>query len=513
MRRRPEAEAAAPPMLRRLIQVLRRPLLVPLAFLIALVATASATARPDPPLAHQGRWFVDQSGRVVILHGLNMVYKVGSYRPADSGFGADDAKWLRRHGFNTVRLGIIYKGLEPNPPSASGKPAYRKGYLRSIAGTEAQLAKQGVYTLLDFHQDLYNERYQGEGWPDWQLADDGLPSEPQAGFPGNYLVNQGLNRAFDSFWQNRVVDGRGLQDAYAAAWRRVASKFRGDPYVVGYDLLNEPWPGTAFNSDACLSTTGCTSFDSTTLEPFYDKVIAAIRGVDPGTLVFYEPLVTFDFGADTRLPDTGDPDAGISYHVYCLPGSLGGPGSGPACEPLENMALTNADHHADATGDVPFLTEFGATDDLETIGRIVRLADDHMVVVAGVALLRLRRPHDLGAGGRNRWSWTRASPRAATTSSARSSRSSSVPIRRRLPARRAPTDSTRSRAHSGSSTRPGPRPRAGPARAWLAQPRPRSSWRRSSIRTATARTRPAPTSSRPPGPGCCGWSAAREPRR
>ena len=28
---------------------------------------------------------------------------------------------------------------------------------------------------------------------------------------------------------------------------------------------------------------------------------------------------------------------------------------------------------------MPFLTEFGATDDLETIERIVRLADDHMV--------------------------------------------------------------------------------------------------------------------------------------
>jgi endoglycosylceramidase len=43
------------------------------------------------------------------------------------------------------------------------------------------------------------------------------------------------------------------------------------------------------------------------------------------------------------------------------------------------MALTNADRHSAATGDVPFLTEFGATDDLETIGRVVRLADTHMV--------------------------------------------------------------------------------------------------------------------------------------
>jgi hypothetical protein len=32
-----------------------------------------------------------------------------------------------------------------------------------------------------------------------------------------------------------------------------------------------------------------------------------------------------------------------------------------------------------ATGDVPFLTEYGATDDLDTIERLVRLSDAHMV--------------------------------------------------------------------------------------------------------------------------------------
>jgi endoglycosylceramidase len=356
---------------------MRRTLATAFVLLATLVATAAA--KPEPPLSHDGRWFVDQSGRVVILHGLNMVYKVGSYRPADSGFSADDARWLRRNGFNTIRLGIIYKGLEPNPPSASGAPAYSDAYLRSIAKTEAVLAKQRIFTLLDFHQDLYNERFQGEGWPDWQILDDGQPAEPQVGFPGNYIVNQGLNRAFDNFWADAQAAGRGLQEAYAAAWERVATDFRDQPYVMGYDLLNEPWPGSAFSSDACLNTTGCQTFDSTTLAPFYSKVFDAIRSVDPSTLIFYEPLVTFDFGADTQLPDTGDADSGISYHVYCLPGSLGGPGSGPSCEPLEDMALTNADNHSAATGDVPFLTEFGATDDLEAIGRIVRLADTHMV--------------------------------------------------------------------------------------------------------------------------------------
>ncbi len=355
-----------------------RKLLAPLILLALLAPAGGAAAKPLPPLAHQGHWFTDAEGRVVILHGLNMVYKVGSYRPADAGFGPNDARWLRRHGFNTIRLGIIYKGLEPAPPSDSGGPGYRRAYVRSIAKTESQLAKQHIFTLLDFHQDLYNERFQGEGWPDWQVIDDGAPSEPQQGFPANYLVNAGLQRAFDNFWANTEVEGRGLQDAYADAWKRVAVKFRERPYVMGYDLLNEPWPGSAFYSDDCANPTGCATFDQTILGPFNERMIAAIRLVDPYSLIFYEPLVTFDFSADSKLADTGDPAAGFSFHNYCLPGAFGGPGSGPSCEPLEDTVFANADKQSEETGDVPFLTEFGATDDLETIERIVRLSDDHM---------------------------------------------------------------------------------------------------------------------------------------
>ena len=193
----------------------------------------------------------------MILHGLNMVYKVGSYRPEDTGFGRDDARFLRKHGFNTIRLGLILKGIEPQPPGPDGEPLYRRGYLRSIARSERVLARARIFTMLDFHQDLYNERFQGEGWPDWQTIDDGVPSEPQQGFPANYIVNAGLQRAFDNFWANTEVEGRGLQDAYAAAWREVAEIFADRRFVLGYDLLNEPWPGSAFGPQGCANPAGC----------------------------------------------------------------------------------------------------------------------------------------------------------------------------------------------------------------------------------------------------------------
>ncbi len=348
------------------------------AFAIALLVPASAAAAK--PLQHDGRWVTDSRGRVVMLHGWNMVYKVGSYRPADSGFGRDDARFLRRHGFNTVRLGVIYKGLEPNPPGADGKPRYREGYVRSIKRTQKMLARHGIYTLVDFHQDLYNERFQGEGWPDWQTIDDGVPSELQQGFPANYLVNLGLERAFDNFWANTPVEGIGLQDRYAAAWRYVARQFRGSRRLVGYNLLNEPWPGTPYPT--CASNVGCPLFDTQMLEPFSERVIASIRKADHRAMVWYAPLLLFDFGADTSHGDTGDDRAGFAFNMYCLaevlPDQAGAIGDG-ACDTGYGLTLDNAEAQSDETGDALLMTEYAATNDLGTVERVIELAGEKMI--------------------------------------------------------------------------------------------------------------------------------------
>src|SRR5512133_3017284 len=130
----------------------------------------SALAAPQPPFGHAGRFMTDSTGRVFTSHGVNLVYKVAPYEPSVSGFGDDDAAFLQREGFNSVRLGVIYKAVEPAPGS------YDAGYLSKIASIASILEKHGIAPLLDFHQDLYNERFQGEGWPDWAVLDDGLPA-------------------------------------------------------------------------------------------------------------------------------------------------------------------------------------------------------------------------------------------------------------------------------------------------------------------------------------------------
>lgn len=342
------------------------------------MTTGSAQGAPRGPLGHEGRWITDRTGRVVILHGWNMVYKVGSYEPRDAGFGPNDIRFLRRNGFNTIRLGIIQNGVEPELPSG-GKVDYRNDYLRSIARTQHRLAKSGIFTLLDVHQDLYNERFEGEGFPDWAVVGDAatLPAEPAQGFPANYLGMPALNRAFDHFWTNDSdAAGRPLQDSFAAMWRHIAHRFANRPKVFGFNILNEPWPGSQYPS--CVSSEGCPAFDVQFLQPFTERVLKAIREVDRKTLVWYAPLLVFDFGADTAHGDTGDPNAGFAFNMYCLAEVV--PSSPTAaCDTGYDLTLDNAETQSAETGDALLMTEFGATDDLEKIERITDLADDRMI--------------------------------------------------------------------------------------------------------------------------------------
>jgi endoglycosylceramidase len=333
---------------------------------LATFAPGVAQAAPTLPLGHHGRWITDAQDRVVNLHGINMVYKRPPYAPDAIGFGDDDAAFLAAQGFNAVRLGVIYKAVEPNPPKG-GKPSYDDAYLRKIAGTQKTLGRQGVFSLVDFHQDLFNEKFQGEGWPDWQVQDDGMANPPN-GFPNNYLTNPALNAAFDHFWADDTVGGVKLTDEYAAAWKHTARVFRSQPDVLGYDILNEPWPGNVWPS--CVG--GCPAFDTGPLATMTRKATSAIRAVDRRHIVWQEPNVIFDFGAPTSLPAIGS-NAGFSFHSYCLTAGA------PDCPAMEALPFQNADAQAAKTGRALLLSEFGATDDLDTLNRLTDLADEHMV--------------------------------------------------------------------------------------------------------------------------------------
>ena len=331
-------------------------------------ADNSSVQSASLPLGHAGRWLTDTQGRVVVLHGLNMVYKRPPYAPDAVGFGDDDAAFLAAEGYNTVRLGVIYKAVEPQPG------VYDDAYLDRIAGTVATLARHGIVSLLDFHQDLYNERFYGEGFPDWAVQDDGLPVTPDLGFDPNYLTLLPLERAYDHFWNNDPGPlGIGLQDRYAAAWRHVAARFKDNAAVMGYDLFNEPFPGTLW--EPCAVPLGCPIFDAQ-LTSFFKRVIASIRTVDTHNLVWYDTHYFFNSGVDTLIGPVNDADAGLSFHDYCLTAQETG---NALCDTLDDLVFSNAEKHVAATGDTLLLTEFGALDDAGNLGAMVDRADRNMV--------------------------------------------------------------------------------------------------------------------------------------
>jgi endoglycosylceramidase len=342
---------------------------VALACLLSVViGGTTASAAPTLPLAHSGRWITDARGRAVIVHGINMVYKLPPYYPAKIGFGDDDAAFLARIGFNAVRVGVIWKAVEPSPGQ------YDDGYLRHIASTVRTLARHGVLSLLDFHQDMYNERFQGEGAPDWAVQDGGLPN-PKFGFPGNELFNPAVQHAFDQFWANAAGPGGvGLADRFAAAWRHVATRFKGTRSLLGYELLNEPWPGTLWHP--CALPSGCTGFDAT-LSAFYARVFPQVRAADRRGLVWYEPNVLFNDGAATHLATVGDTRAGFAFHDYCL--TTPASGTSAACTASDNQVFANAVARAASTRDALMETEFGSTTNVGYLDEMVARADRFMV--------------------------------------------------------------------------------------------------------------------------------------
>ena len=189
-------------------------------------------------------------------------------------------------------------------------------------------------------------------------------------------------------------------------------------------------------------------------------MLAAIRSVDPDTLVWYEPHVLFNNGADTNLPDFGDPNIGMSFHDYCLASNEGGGGYSDACKASDGLVMDNALKRSAATGDALLLTEFGATDDRDSLLgplRPRRQPDDEL---AGVALLRLRRPdHDR----LRRHAGDRARPRQASRrrepEDLDARRASRGRIRRRSPARRRTGRSTlEQEVHARVLDRAGRRP-------------------------------------------------------
>lgn len=315
-------------------------------------------------LTTSGDWLTNSSGQVVLLHGLNEVYKVAPGEPSASGFSNNDAAFLAQNGFNAVRLGVIWSYLEPEPG------VFDTAYLNSIEQTVQTLGNHGIYSIIDFHQDAYATPFGGEGAPSWAVQTGGA-ANPSLSFPLNEFFNPAANQAWESFWTNSAApNGIGLENNYAQMLEYVAHAFNGNPNVAGFELMNEPSPG----SQMLQTLLGSPFFDSQQLTPFYDQGADAIRAVDPSTPIFFEPNVLSNAGLPTDLGTVHASNTVLSFHDYCEfdLGPLG-------CVPSVNAIVGNAEAYAQAHGIPAFMTEFGATSNQAQILAPMQGADQHLI--------------------------------------------------------------------------------------------------------------------------------------
>jgi len=195
----------------------------------------------------EGLRFVDEHGRTRFFSGMNVQEKQGGRERL--GYDLDDAffeKYTAR-GFNLIRLAVVWENLEPRPGQ------YNESYLRSVDEVFDRAARHGVYIFLDMHQDLYGDMGMGDGAdgaPKWaQLTGGAKPRKPRFVWSENYLLSRAVRRAFDNFWSNAPICGKGLQDHFAALWAMLARRYGEHPALFGFDFLNEPFSG----SDALLT--------------------------------------------------------------------------------------------------------------------------------------------------------------------------------------------------------------------------------------------------------------------
>jgi len=183
-------------------------------------------------------WITDEAGRVLILHGANID---GSAKSTPDHMPQQDLATVRRMvtdwGWNHARFLIFWDGLEPE----SG--VIDEAYLDRIEARMDEFADLGVHVVLDMHQDVYSSVFCCDGAPEWAVRDDGEPFALQSRWFLNYF-QPAVQRAFDNFWLYTDGEHADLQDHYGDAWVAVARRFVDHPAVIGYDLMNEPSPGS-----------------------------------------------------------------------------------------------------------------------------------------------------------------------------------------------------------------------------------------------------------------------------
>lgn len=356
-------------------------------------------------LEKTGIWFRDREGRYATFRGVNFAgrCKATPYLPfpmTDFATVLPELDRLRELGFNVVRLLVMWKALEPTPQqqpeilSAEGKR-----YLEDVKRIIDALYERGIFSLVNFHQDIAHEIYGGDGFPDWALAidpDHPLPAPPDNRdklWASNYVLGVGdrsksCRHTLASFWLNnlrndrldpnqqeiaRTVRNHFVKTIGAAArWFQALNNGQGHPGIMAYGLFNEP-------HETELSPE---SLEQQILPVLYKQTTEEIRKAgDTRSFVFIQPRVGWNqFTQDPRSNlDTSalaNERVVFSYHHYdawtIARDNIG------LSDSMQNKAsewpllYDRMKAASELRGLIPFLTELGAKHDWEVYSTDLR---------------------------------------------------------------------------------------------------------------------------------------------
>jgi endoglucanase len=151
----------------------------------------------------------------------------------------DDIRFIKAAGFNTVRVPLNWRLFVE---SAAGDADRYAGPGWALLDRLVQWCREaGLRVIVDLHA--------APGGQTGVNHDDG------PGFPLAFYVPR---------YRQLTID----------LWHALAARYRDEPTVLGYDLLNEP-----------ISPYSDENYLNPRLEPFYRDIVAAIRSVDPHHVV------------------------------------------------------------------------------------------------------------------------------------------------------------------------------------------------------------------------------------
>jgi endoglycosylceramidase len=287
-----------------------------------------------------GGFLHDPDGRVVVLRGVNLAsaHKSG---PDHLGFHqpADYARVHDEFGMNSIRFLVSWAGIEPK------EGVFDEAYLDELAKRMDWAEEAGLSVVLDMHQDVYGEGFGYNGAPRWACDEANYASfEPGESWFFDYLKPE-VTACVDEFWA-----GGKAQDHYVGAWQKLAQRLVSRRAIVGFDVMNEPyWGSTAIGE-----------FETEKLQPFYERVVKAVRTVAPQWVAFLEPAASSNLGVPTGLTTMPFPNVVYAPHLYNRDAELGNGFDPTMREQLMRHAALLRDE-ADSLGAALWIGEYGGT--------------------------------------------------------------------------------------------------------------------------------------------------------